>query len=112
MWIHNFGLYASVSGDALKAQWTKIRDGYRRAVEKREEQTRSGAAKTKLTTCQHFSLLGFLHSVVSRENTDSNVETNFFENKTDGQEAVKAPQIWLFQRKVQIKDQMFTHIKV
>ena len=26
--------------------------------------TRSGAAKTKLVTCRHFSLLGFVHSVV------------------------------------------------
>ena len=26
-----------------KVQWEKIRDGYRRAVEKREEQTKSGA---------------------------------------------------------------------
>ena len=30
---------------------------------------------------------------MSSQNTDSNVETNFCESKTDGQEAVKAPQI-------------------
>ena len=70
-----------------------IHDGCRRAVEKREEQTRSSAAKAKLATCRHFSLLGFLHSVVSSQNTYSNVEINFCENKTDGQEAVKAPLI-------------------
>ena len=93
VWIHNFDPYAFVSADALKAQWKKICHGYKWAVEKREKQTRSGAAKTKLATCQHFSLLGFLHSVVSSQNTDSNVEINFCENKTDGQEAVKAPQI-------------------
>ena len=34
----------------LKVQLDKIRDGYRQAVEKREEQTRSGALKAKLTT--------------------------------------------------------------
>ena len=77
----------------LKVQWKKICDDYRRAVEKREEQTRSGTAKAKLATCRHFSLLGFLHSVVSSQNTDSNVEIKFFENKTAGQEAVKAPLI-------------------
>ena len=71
----------------------KIYDGYQQAVEKREEQTRSGAATGKLATCRHFSLLGFLHSVVSIQNTDSNVAKNFCENKTDGQEAVKAPLI-------------------
>ena len=30
---------------------------------------------------------------MSSQNTDSNVEINFCENKIDGQEAVKAPQI-------------------
>ena len=34
----------------LKVQRDKIRDGYRQAVEKREEQTRSVALKAKLTT--------------------------------------------------------------
>ena len=34
----------------LKVHWDKIRDGYRRALEKKEEQTRSGAVKAKLTT--------------------------------------------------------------
>ena len=77
----------------LKAQWKTIRDGYRRAVEKREEQTRSSAAKTKLETCRHFSLLGNLHSVVSSQTTDTNVKINFCESETDGQEAVKAPHI-------------------
>ena len=60
---------------------------------KKRGATRSGAATAKLATCQHFSLLGFLHSVVSIQNTDSNVAKNFCENKTDGQEAVKAPLI-------------------
>ena len=77
----------------LKAHWKKIDDGYRRAVEKREEQTRSGAAEAKLTTCQHFSLLWFLHSAVNSQKTDSNVAINFCENKTDGQEEVKASMI-------------------
>ena len=93
VWIHKFILYALVSVDALKSQWKEIRDGYRRAVEKREEQTRSGAAEAKLTTCQHFSLLWFLHSAVNSQKTDSNVAINFCENKTDGQEEVKASMI-------------------
>ena len=60
---------------------------------KKEKQTKSGAAKAKLATCRHFNLLGFLHSVVSSQNTYSNVEINFCENKTDDQEVVKAPLI-------------------
>ena len=82
-----------VSVDALNVQWKIIPDGYRRTVGKREEQARSGAAEAKLATCRRFSLVGFLHSVVSSQNTDSNVEINFCEKKTDDQEAVKAPQI-------------------
>ena len=91
--IYKFVLYALDSVDALKAQWKKIRCGYQQAVVKREEQTRSGAAKAKLAACRHFSLLRLLHSLVSSQNTDSDVEIKFCENKTDGQEAVKAPQI-------------------
>ena len=60
---------------------------------RKKEQTRSGATKAKLATCRDFSLLGILHSVVSSQNYDSNVEINFCENKTDGQEVVKAPLI-------------------
>ena len=60
---------------------------------KREKQKRSGAAKTKPAASQHFSLLGFLHSIVSSQNTDSNAEINICDNKTVGQEAIKAPQI-------------------
>ena len=91
LWMYKFVLYALVSAENPLEK--KIDDGYRRAVEKREEQTRSGAAEAKLTTCQHFSLLWFLHSAVNSQKTDSNVAINFCENKTDGQEEVKASMI-------------------
>ena len=91
IWVHKFALYALVSVESpaeKNSQWLPAS-----SRKKKEKQTRSGAAKTKLATCRHFSLLGFLHSVVSSQNTYSNVEINFCENKTDGQEAVKAPLI-------------------
>ena len=81
VWIHKLVLYTLVSLDALKAQREKVRDGYQRAVEKREEQTRSDAAKAKLATCRHFSLLGILHSVVSSQNADGNIEIIFLKTK-------------------------------
>ena len=94
----------------LKAQWKNIHDGYRRAAEKSEEQTRSGAAKAKLSTCWHFSLLGFLHSVVSGQNTNSNVEKIFYENKTDGHEAVKIPSICtLSEKSSNQRSNIFSH---
>ena len=99
-----------VSVDALNVQWKIIPDGYRRTVRKREEQARSGAAEAKLATCRRFSLLGFSHSVVSNQNTDSNVKLNFCEKKTDDQEAVKAPQICTLSEKSSIKrSNVFSH---
>ena len=71
-----------------------------------------GLAKTKLTTSRHFSLLGFLHSVVSSQNTDSNVEINFVKTKLTAKRQLKHLRFVLFQRKTQIKDQMFPHIKI
>ena len=94
----------------LKSSVEKIRDGCRRAVEKREEKTRPGAAKAKLATCRHFSLFGFLSSAVSSQNTDSNIEINFCENKIDGQEAVKAPQICtLSEKSSNQRSNVFSH---
>ena len=77
----------------MKVQWKKIRDGYRGALAKRVEQTRSGAVEAKLASSWHFSLPDFLRSVVSSQNTDSNVEITFCENKTDCQKTVEAPLI-------------------
>ena len=76
------------------------KNGYWRAVEKREAQTISGAAKSKLATCRHISLIRFLHLVVSIQTTDSNVEIRFCENKTDDEEEVKASQICSLSEKI------------
>ena len=43
----------------LKVQWKKIRDGYRQVVEKREEETRSGAAKANLATVEFLVYFDF-----------------------------------------------------
>ena len=59
----------------------KAPDGYRQAVGKRGEQTRSGAAKTKFATCQHFSLLGFLHPIVSSQNAAVMLKWIFMKTK-------------------------------
>ena len=50
----------------------------------KKKERRSGAAKAKLANCRYFSLLGFLHTAVRSQNTDSNIEINFCESKTDG----------------------------
>lgn len=67
----------------LKAEWKKVREGYRRAVEKRVDQTKSGAASTKLATCRHFNLLSFLYSTVISQATESNVEIPCVENESN-----------------------------
>ena len=110
LWMYKFVLYALVSAENPLEK--KIDDGYRRAVEKREEQTRSSAAEAKLTTCRHFGLLWFLHSVVNSQNTDSNVAINFYENKTEGKRKLKHLWFVLFQIKIKNEDQMFSSNKV
>ena len=47
------------------------------------EQTRSGAGSSKLATCRHFNLLSFLHSTVTSQGTDSNVDISLCENQND-----------------------------
>ena len=69
--------------DHLKSQWKKVGDGYKRATEKRVEQTRSGAGSSKLAIYRHFNLLSFLHSTVTSQGTDSNVDIGFCENQND-----------------------------
>ena len=71
------------SVDHLKNQWKKVRDGYKRAIEKRVKQTRSGAGSSKLATCRHFNLLSFLHSIATSQGTDSNVDISLCENQND-----------------------------
>ena len=43
----------------LKVQWKKICDGYRQVVEKREEETRSGAVKANLATAEFLVYFDF-----------------------------------------------------
>ena len=38
----------------LKNQWKKVRDGYKKAIEKHVEQTRFVAGSSKLATCRNF----------------------------------------------------------
>ena len=71
------------SVDHLKNQWKKVWDSYKRAIEKRVEQARSGAGSSKLVTCKHFNLLSFLQLTVTSQGTDSNVDTGFCENQNN-----------------------------
>ena len=61
----------------------EVRDGYKKAIEKRVEQARSGAGSSKLATCRHFNLLSFLHSTVTSQGTYNNVDIGFYENQND-----------------------------
>ena len=61
----------------------KVLDGYKRATEKRVEETKSGAGSWKLAICRHFILLSFLHSTVTSQGTDSDIDIVFCENQND-----------------------------
>ena len=63
-----------VIADYLKNQWKLIRDAYMRCISKREKQTRSGAATTKLSRCKYFEILSFLKGIGEPTKADSNVD--------------------------------------
>ena len=52
-----------------------MRDNYRRCLQKRERNTRSGAGVKKLPTSDFFHELSFLSDVMSTRQTDSNLST-------------------------------------
>ena len=47
------------------------------------EQARSGAGSSKLAKCRHFNPLSFVHSTVTSQGTDGNIDIGFCENQND-----------------------------
>ena len=62
-----------------------MRDSYRRCLNKREKQTRSGAAASKMSKCKYFDILAFLNESLSNKETDSNI--HFVNDDADGEVA-------------------------
>ena len=65
---------ATILVEFLKNQWKLMRDAYRRCVNKRDGQTRSGAAASKMAKCKYFDILSFLHESLSNKVPDSNID--------------------------------------
>ena len=64
--------------DYLKKEWEKLRDNYRKCLQRRDKLTRSGAGSKKLPRCNFFSELSFLKDVTTNRKTCSNI--NFEQN--------------------------------
>lgn len=61
----------------VQAEWTKLRENYRKCLKRREKATRSGAGSKVLPTCQYFNELSFITNAVSNRPTVSNVPDMF-----------------------------------
>ena len=60
----------------MKKEWKSLRESFKRALTNRKNQTRSGAAGKKLSTCKYFNNLNFLTDVVSHAPTETNIDLN------------------------------------
>lgn len=58
----------------LKREWDKLKDNYRKCLQRREKITKSVAENKKFPTCSYFTKLSFLKDIVSNRKTISNVE--------------------------------------
>lgn len=59
--------------EVIKLEWEKLKENYRKCINKREKATRSGAGTKKLPTCNFFVELSFLRDTLVNRKTDSNL---------------------------------------
>ena len=58
--------------------WTKLRDNFRKCLNRRKIATRSGSANKQLPTCLYFKELSFLTDVIGVRTTSSNINPSLF----------------------------------
>jgi hypothetical protein len=63
----------SFAADVIKVEWEKLKDNYRKCLNKREKATRSGARTKKLSMCNLFAELSFLRDTLLNRKTESNL---------------------------------------
>ena len=63
--------------NVLKSKWRSLRQGYSKCLQKRNENTRSGAAAKPDAQCQYFESLGFLKDSMTKSSTVSNISVPF-----------------------------------
>ena len=61
--------------DFLKREWEKLKENYRKCIQKREKATRSGAGRKTLPTCNFFEELAFIRDTVSKRKCETNLTT-------------------------------------
>ena len=66
-------------GKILSDNWTKLRENFRRCLNRRKKATKSGAGGQALPSCQFFTELSFLNDVIGvRSSTCSNIKSDIF----------------------------------
>ena len=57
----------------LKNEWKKLKENFKRCIDKRARLTKSGAPAHALPKCKYFDQLMFVHDKVKNRETESNV---------------------------------------
>ena len=58
--------------------WTKLRENFRKCLNRRKKASKSGASGKQLSTCQFFKELSFLLDVIGVKTTYSNIRPDIF----------------------------------
>ena len=62
----------------LTSAWTKLRENFRRCLNRQKKSTMSGAGGEQLPSCQFFKELMFLKDVIGVKLTSSNIKCDIF----------------------------------
>ena len=60
--------------ECLKHPWNRIRDNYRRCIQKPQLNQRSGAGSSHLPGCRYYEQLQYLYDTFSSDEIDGNVD--------------------------------------
>jgi len=66
--------YLQTPMETIKRKWAKLRQNYRKCLQRRELKTRSGAGLSKLPTCKSFEQLHFLKDILMDKPSYGNIE--------------------------------------
>ena len=76
--------------DYLKKEWEKLKDNYRKCIQRRDRMTKSGSGSTKLPVCNFFKELSFLKDISSNRKGTSNVPNSTL-NQTNTEDTTTVP---------------------
>ena len=82
----------SFSENLVMNEWGKLRENFRKCLQRRKAATRSGAPGKQLSTCLYFKELSFLTDVIGVRNTTSNLNISQNYSSSNKENTDLAPQ--------------------